>query len=304
MTRLMRGIFTALVTPFLDNGEVDFDSYRMLIDAQLAMGVHGLVPCGTTGEASTLSTEEHLEAVRVCVKQVAGRVPVIAGAGANDTRKAVALHQQVAKLGVDAALHVTPWYNKPSQAGLVAHFTAVADSAALPIMLYNVPGRTGVDLLPETVIALAKASRTFIGVKEATGSVQRAQDILNRLHRDAPDRINDFALLSGDDGNILSLLALGGHGVISVTSHLCGAELVRMVAAYDRGDISAAQALSRHTSPLATTLFFRSNPLAVKTAMVIRKQLPRATFRLPMHPLDAAEHAQLEHLLRTDGWLS
>jgi 4-hydroxy-tetrahydrodipicolinate synthase len=299
---MLRGIFTALVTPFSADGRIDFAAYRGLIDQQLAMGVTGLVPCGTTGEAATLSTDEHLEVVRVCVEQVNGRAKVIAGASANDTRAAVHLHQQVARLGVDAALHATPWYNKPTQAGLIAHYSAVASSHALPVVLYNVPGRTGVDMSTDTVVNLVKTNTNVVALKDATGSVARSQELLNRLHKDAPHR-TDFSLLSGDDGHILSLLALGGHGVISVTSHLCGAELVAMMKAFDDVDLHKAQALSRRTSPLSVSMFFRSNPLPVKTALAMRGQLPSAHFRLPLCTLDDGEVKQLRTLLTQDGWL-
>jgi 4-hydroxy-tetrahydrodipicolinate synthase len=292
------GVMTALVTPFHDDGSLDLDAYRALIHAQLHAGIHALVPCGTTGEASTLSLEEHLLVVTTCKETVNGRVPVIAGAGSNDTSKAIALHQRMHVLGVDAALHVTPWYNKPTQEGLYRHFRAIAESAPLPIVLYNVPGRTGVDLLPETVARLAKDCPSIVGLKEATGSVQRAQDLLNRLHAIR----SDFALLSGDDGNILSLLALGGHGVISVTSHVCAAELVEMVNAWRARDIEKAQALSRRTSPLSNILFFRANPIPVKTALALQGRM-KANFRLPMCPLDDAELTQLTGMLKAEGWL-
>ena len=295
------GVYTALVTPFLDDGRVDVDAYRALVQEQIAGGVSGLVPCGTTGEASTLSAEEHALVVKACVDAVAAsprKVPVVAGAGSNDTKKAVELHARVQSLGVDGALHVTPWYNKPTQEGLYRHFRAIAESSSLPVILYNVPGRTGVDMLPDTIGRLAKDCPTIVAVKEATGSIQRAQEVLNRLHGVR----SDFSVLSGDDGNILSLLALGGHGVISVTSHVCVAELSKMVAAWNERRIEEAQALSRRTSPLATILFFRSNPIPVKTALALQGRM-RANFRLPLCPLDDGETQQLKGMLQAEGWL-
>lgn len=310
-TKKLRGIWTALVTPFNEDGSVDVKAFEGLVNDQLDAGIHGLVPCGTTGETSTLSESEQDLVITTTLATVKGKVPVVAGAGANDTKKAIENHKRVARLSSDGAsgahkvsgaLHVTPWYNKPTQEGLYRHFRAVADSADLPIIIYNVPGRTGVDLLPETLVRLAKDDKKFVAVKEATGSVQRAQDILNRLHgvRD------DFAVLSGDDGNILSLLALGGDGVISVTSHLCAKELVQMVKAFDEGDLKTAQALSRKTSPLSVSMFWRANPIPVKTALAITgrgggKITPR--FRLPICPLDEAELATLKKMLTADGWL-
>lgn len=294
------GVYTALVTPFLEDGSLDLDAYRRLIRSQLDAGVSGLVPCGTTGEASTLSVEEHLQVVEACKREVAGRVPVVAGAGANDTKKAIEMHKRVHALGVDGALHVTPWYNKPTQEGLYRHFRAVAESAPLPVVLYNVPGRTGVDLLPDTIIRLARECPTIVAVKEATGSIQRAQEILNKLHGVR----EDFSVLSGDDGLILGLLAIGGHGVISVTSHVCCAELAQMVRAFHDGKLDQAQALSRRTSPLAQILFFRANPIPAKTALALQGRLGiRANFRLPMCPLDDGELNQLRKMLEAEAWL-
>ncbi len=292
------GVYTALVTPFHDDGAVDLNAYKALIEDQLAMGVSGLVPCGTTGEASTLSTDEHAQVVKTCVDSVNKRVPVIAGAGANDTKKAVETHKRIAELGVDGSLQVTPWYNKPTQEGLYRHFRAVAESNPLPIVLYNVPGRTGVDMLPETIVRLAKDCPSIVAVKEATGSIQRAQDILNKVER------TDFSVLSGDDGLILGLVAIGGHGVISVTSHVCGKELAQMVRAFHDGKIGEAQQLSKRTSPLANILFFRSNPIPVKTALALRKVGGiKANFRSPVCPLDDGELAQLKKMLEAEKWL-
>jgi 4-hydroxy-tetrahydrodipicolinate synthase len=299
---LLRGVITALVTPFHEDGSLDLPSYMALIDDQLAMGVRGLVPCGTTGEASTLSTEEHLHVVKTCVQHVNRRVPVVAGAGSNDTKKAIELHGAVSACGVDAVLHVTPWYNKPTQEGLYRHYRAVADSADSQVVLYNVPGRTGVDLLPDTIARLAKDDKKFIGVKDATGSIQRTQDILNALHAVHPPQ--PFSVLSGDDGNVLSLVALGGHGVISVTSHVCGKEMQQMIDAFHEGDVLRAQDLSRKTSPLSSLLFFRSNPLPVKTALAMRKVFLKAHFRLPMCALDDADARHLQGELKRLGWLA
>jgi 4-hydroxy-tetrahydrodipicolinate synthase len=265
-----RGIWTALVTPFTEGDAVDREALAALVKDQVDAGVHGLVPCGTTGETATQSEAEQDLVITTTLEVVGGRIPVVAGAGANDTRKAIENHRRVAALRagtqqISGALHVTPWYNKPTQEGLYRHFRAVADAADLPIILYNVPGRTGVDLLPETIVRLAKDEPKIVAVKEATGSVQRSQDLLNRLATTRPD----FSVLSGDDGHILSLLAIGGDGVISVTSHLCARELVQMVKAFDDGELADAQRLSRLTSPLSVTMFFRSNPIPVKTALAI-----------------------------------
>jgi 4-hydroxy-tetrahydrodipicolinate synthase len=293
------GVYTALVTPFHDDGSLDLESYRALVRNQLDAGVSGLVPCGTTGEASTLSVDEHVAVVKACKDEVKGKVPVVAGSGANDTKKAVEMHKRMHELGVDGALHVTPWYNKPTQEGLYRHFRAIAEAAPLPIVLYNVPGRTGVDMLPDTIARLAKDCPTIVAVKEATGSIQRAQEILNKVTRE------DFSILSGDDGLILGLLAIGGHGVISVTSHVCARELAQMVRAFHDGKIAEAQQLSKRTSPLANILFFRSNPIPVKTALALQGKTGnlKANFRLPLCPLDDGELAQLKKMLEGEKWL-
>lgn len=292
-----RGVFTALVTPFLDDGSIDLDAYRRLIEKQIESGVHGLVPCGTTGEAATLRHEEHLLVVRTCVEQVAGRVPVIAGASANDTAQAVALHRDVEKLGVDAALHATPWYNKPTQEGLYRHYRAIAQSSDLPIVLYNVPGRTGVDLLPATIERLAKEFPSIVAVKEATGSVARAEDILRNVLPARPD----FSVLSGEDSFILPLMAMGGHGVISVISHLCARDLVAMLAAFDGGEMAVAQSLAHRVAPLVPAMFFRSNPIPVKSALALRGDM-QEVFRLPLCPLDDAEREELLGRLDRAGY--
>jgi 4-hydroxy-tetrahydrodipicolinate synthase len=309
-TAKFRGIWTALVTPFTETDAFDREAFGALVRDQLDAGVQGLVPCGTTGETATLSEAEQDTVITTTLDIVAGRIPVVAGAGANDTKKAIDNHRRVAALRagkqgeykVSGALHVTPWYNKPTQEGLYRHFRAVADAADLPIIVYNVPGRTGVDLLPETIARLAKDEPKIVAVKEATGSVQRSQEVLNRLATVRPD----FSVLSGDDGHILSLLALGGDGVVSVTSHLCARELVQMVKAFDDGNMAEAQRLSRLTSPLSVSMFFRSNPIPVKTALALTGRgggRVAARFRLPLCPLSDDEIAQLKKMLVADGWL-
>ncbi|MCP4499141.1 MAG: 4-hydroxy-tetrahydrodipicolinate synthase [Deltaproteobacteria bacterium] len=295
---LFTGIMTALVTPFHKDGSVDFDSYKKLIDAQLEAGVDGLVPCGTTGEASTLSVAEQLEVIRTCVLHVDGRVPIIAGAGANDTKVAVERTRQVMECGVDAVLQVTPWYNKPTQEGLFQHFAAIAATGA-KVVLYNVPGRTSVDLLPETAERLADAFENIVAIKEATGSITRAQDLLCRL----ADKRPDFAVLSGEDTFILGLLAIGGHGVISVVSHLCAAELCEMRDAFFAHDLVKAQAISRKISLLQPTLFFRANPIPTKFALKERGVIAHDGVRLPLVPLPDEDESWLKADLIEKGWL-
>ena len=297
---LFTGILTALVTPFHQDGTVDYDSYRRLIEQQIADGIDGLVPCGTTGEAATLTEEERLRVIQTCVETVNGRVPVIAGAGHNDTQTAVRFQKQMKELGVDATLQVTPWYNKPCQDGLFHHFSEIIKGAPLPTVLYNVPGRCGVDLLAPTVERLAKQYPEIVAIKEATGSIARAQDILCRVHDTRPD----FSILSGDDGFILGLLAIGGHGVISVISHLCARELVAMKHAFHDKNHAEAQRLSRVVSPLTPALFFRPNPVPVKAALSRGQYIEglNETVRAPLVSLNESDHNQLQAALREAGY--
>ena len=273
---MFRGAFTALVTP-LRHDKVDEPALVDLVNTQLAAGIHGLVPCGTTGEASTLSTAEHLRVVELVISTVAGRVPVLAGAASNDTREAAMLARACKQLGAAGTLQVTPYYNKPTQPGLIAHFTAIAEQSDLPVVVYNVPGRTGVDLLPETVATLARHPK-IVGIKEATGDMARIARI-----RELVD--DSFDLLSGDDFTILPFMALGGHGVISVTSNVAPSWISRLCAAAIRGAWDDARALHYKQLPLARALFNQPNPIPVKSALAL---LGRCSpeMRLPLVAID------------------
>lgn len=287
---MFRGAYTALITP-LRHDRVDEVALVDLVEAQIAAGIHGLVPCGTTGEASTLSTAEHLRVVELVVHSARGRVPVLAGAGANDTRKAVELARACKQLGAAGTLQVTPYYTRPTQAGLVAHFTAVADQSELPVVVYNVPGRTGCDLLPETVAELARHPR-IVGIKEATGDLNRAA----RLRELLPEHPG-FALLSGDDFTVFPFLALGGHGVISVTSNVAPAWVADLCNAAAAGHWDRARAVHDRHYPLARALFTQPNPIPVKAAMAL---LGRCSpeMRLPLVPI-APESREGKHLADT-----
>jgi 4-hydroxy-tetrahydrodipicolinate synthase len=221
--------------------------------------------------------------VRFVVEQVRGRVPVVAGAGSNDTHKAIALQKMVKEAGADGALQVTTYYNKPNQRGLLAHFRAIVEACPFPTLLYNVPGRTGCDLLPKTIGELAK-NPSIVGVKEATGSVARAQEVLNAVPR-------DFAVLSGEDAFILPLLAMGGHGVISVMSHVRPAQVASLVDAHHQGDMARARDFARELTPFSKLMFVDTNPIPVKTACAAMG-LCREEFRLPLVPMDSAERAR------------
>jgi 4-hydroxy-tetrahydrodipicolinate synthase len=293
----LRGVYTALVTPFDAAGCLDEAALRRLVRFQIAGGVAGLVPCGTTGEGSTLSLEEYDRVVGLVVEEArkAGRpVAVIAGAGSNDTRKAAALARCAQSAGADAVLAVTPYYNKPTQPGLVAHFSAIADAAELPVVLYNVPSRTGVNLLPETVLALAADPR-FIGVKEASGNLDQAAEILRT-------RPAGFAVLSGEDSLTAPMIAIGAEGVIAVVSNEAPALLVELVNAALAGDRARAAALHARLLPLMRGNFRESNPIPVKWALA-RLGLIENVLRLPLMPLSESHFAVLENALHSAGLL-
>ena len=294
---MFRGAITALVTP-LRHDRVDEDALVRLVEQQIAAGIDGLVPCGTTGEASTLSTAEHLRVVELTLQAARGRVPVLAGAASNDTRKAIELARACKQLGAAGTLQVTPYYTRPTQAGLVAHFTAIADQSDLPVVVYNVPGRTGVDLLPDTVAELARHPK-IVGIKEATGDLNRAAR-LRELLRDRPH----FALLSGDDFTVFPFLALGGHGVISVTSNVAPAWVAGLVDAAFGGRWDEARALHDRHYPLARALFGQPNPIPVKAAMALLGRMS-GEMRLPLVAIDpnSREGLNLADTLQTLGLL-
>ncbi|PRQ00540.1 4-hydroxy-tetrahydrodipicolinate synthase [Enhygromyxa salina] len=272
-----RGVFTALVTPMTADGRVDDPALARLVEAQIEAGIHGLVPCGTTGEAATLSHAEHIHVVEVVTRTAAGRVPVLAGAGSNATREAIELARACKELGVSATLQVVPYYNKPPQDGLIRHFEAIADAVALPVVLYNVPGRTVTNMLPTTVAHLAK-HENIVGIKDATGDLHVTAQLRELC---GPD----FSLMSGDDFTLLPFLATGGDGVISVVSNPAPALLVSLYDAFCAGKLDDARALHFRQLRLTRLLFSDPNPIAVKAAMHMLGQLGVAV-RLPLRPLD------------------
>ncbi len=288
----IKGALTALVTPFKDGG-IDEEAYRAFIEWQIESGIDGVVPCGTTGESATLSHDEHKEVVRICVDQVRKRVPVVAGSGSNNTREAIELTKFAKSAGADAALMITPYYNKPTQDGMVAHFKAIADEVSLPMVVYNVPGRTGTNLLPATLGRMAREIPTVIGVKEATGDMKQASLIVEACGE-------DFTLLSGDDFTILPFLSLGGKGVISVISNIQPAKTSRMCQACRENDWKTARALHYELAPLNRAMFLESNPIPVKTSLSLMARM-QATLRLPMTPLSADHQQALEAVLKEHG---
>ncbi|PKN56816.1 MAG: 4-hydroxy-tetrahydrodipicolinate synthase [Deltaproteobacteria bacterium HGW-Deltaproteobacteria-14] len=280
LPRPLTGTLTALYTPFLADGTLDLDAWRALCE-RLASAGSGLVPCGTTGETPALTDGEYQTLVRVAVEVAAGRVPVIAGTGSSSTERTIATTRAAAEVGADAALVVTPPYNKPPQRSLLAHFRAVADQGGLPIVLYNVPSRTGCNMLPETTLELARDPR-FVAVKEAAGSVAQIEQLIYG----APD---GFTVLSGDDALTFPLVALGGHGVISVAANVAPEPMVALVAALLAGDLGRARTLQRALTPLFGALFATTNPIPLKHAAALLGHA-RATMRLPL-TADAVDDA-------------
>jgi 4-hydroxy-tetrahydrodipicolinate synthase len=289
---VFRGAYTALVTPF-KNGAVDEEAYRAFIEWQIEQGIDGLVPCGTTGEAATLSHAEQGQVIRICVDQVKGRVPVIAGAGSNNTSEAIELTLLAKKAGADAALIITPYYNKPTPDGLVAHFKSIAAEASLPCILYNVPGRTGQNVLPKTIARIAKEVPEVVGCKEATGDIRQGTDLVEFAGR-------DFSVLSGDDFTALPLLSVGGVGVISVTSNIMPAKMAGMIQAFFKRDIAKAQAMNLELMPVHRAMFLETNPIPVKTALALMGKMG-PDFRLPLTPMEPAHLAKLKETLHAAG---
>ena len=289
--RPFKGVLPALVTPFRD-GRLDLSTFAALVERQIAAGVDGLVPVGTTGEASTLSHDEYQQVIGTCVETAAGRVPVLAGCGGNDTARVIELVKDAHSLGADGALIVTPWYNRPSQEGLFRHYQAVALSALIPIVLYNVPGRTGVDLSNETVIRLAAVSR-IVGIKDATGDLARAS--LMRIAAPAP-----FTLLSGDDPTFLGYMAHGGQGVISVTANVAPEAMVALYRAAASGDFRSALQWQDRLISLHKALFLDASPAPTKSALA-RLGLCTDEVRLPLTTCSPAVRPALHEAMRLAG---
>lgn len=296
MTRSrLTGVGTALITPFQHGGAVDETALRALVDWQIAEGIHFLVPCGSTGEAATLSAEEHRRVVEIVVEQVNGRVPVVAGAGSNDTRKAIALSREMQAAGATHLLHVSPMYSKPPQRGIEAHFRAIAEAVDLPIVLYNVPGRTASNVEAKTTLALANVPN-IVAMKEASGNLAQITDILTA-------RPHDFAVLSGDDELTLGIMLGGGDGVISVVSNAAPRMLVELVEAAARGDFATARERQAQLLPLMRAAFVESNPIPIKAGMAMMQRCENV-LRLPLVPLADAHQGTLRTALQHAGALT
>jgi len=281
---MFHGTFTALVTPFR-NGEIDFAAFEKLIDGQISAGISGIVAVGTTGESPTLTHNEKEQVIERAIKSGKGRSKVLAGTGTNSTRDSVDATKFAEKTGADGALVVAPYYNKPSQEGLFRHFKEIAESTALPLMLYNIPGRCGVDIAADTVLRVAEACPNIVCIKEASGSVERVGELRRRL----PDK---FTILSGDDSLTLPFMSVGAAGVVSVASNLFPAELCSLVRACEKGDYSSARSQHRKLLPLFKDLFIEPNPVPAKTALAWRGAMS-SEVRLPLCEMSEANQARL-----------
>jgi 4-hydroxy-tetrahydrodipicolinate synthase len=294
MKKSFEGSIVAMVTPFRD-GKVDEPKIRELVEFHVKNGTDAIVPCGTTGESPTLSHAEHKRVVEVTIETAAGRVPVIAGTGSNSTAEAIDMTQHAKKAGADGVLMVCPYYNKPTQAGLIAHYKAVAAAADIPIILYNIPGRTGVNMLTETVATLAEL-QNIVGMKEASGSLEQMTEVISVCG----DRLT---VVSGDDALTLPLMAVGGKGVISVVANIVPKETAEMTRAALNGDWKRAKEIHLRLFPLVKAMFYETNPIPVKTAMQMLGRL-NGELRLPLCPMSQANRDKLQKALRAYGLLS
>lgn len=291
---MFKGSITAIVTPFR-NGKVDEKKLRELIDFQVKNGTSGIVPCGTTGESATLTFQEHERVIEITIEQVNKRIPVIAGTGSNSTEEAIMLTKQAANSGADASLQVSPYYNRPTQRGLYQHFKAVADSVKIPIILYNIAGRTGVNIEPETIAKLAVDCKNIVAVKEASGNLEQMSRIKALCGA-------GFDLVSGDDGLTLPVLSIGGVGIISVVSNIVPRDVSDMVSAHELGDIKKAQSLHYKLLPLIKAMFIETNPIPVKTALGLMGMC-EPDLRLPMCALAPENLEKVKKALKDYGLL-
>ena len=293
---IFTGAGVAIVTPFKDNGEVDYESFAKNIEFQIEKGSDAIIVCGTTGEASTLSHEEHLDVIRYCVKCVNGRIPVVAGTGSNCTETAIYLSQEAEKAGADGLLVVTPYYNKATQKGLFEHFKMVADAVKIPVILYNIPGRTGgVNILPETVVRLCTEVENIVGVKDATGNISQVAKLMSI----ADGKVD---LYSGNDDQIVPLLSLGGKGVISVLSNVAPTETHDICAKFFAGDVEGSRKLQLSAIELIDALFCEVNPIPVKKALHLMGMMG-GTLRRPLTVMEDANAAKLEKAMKEFGIL-
>ncbi|MEW5889383.1 MAG: 4-hydroxy-tetrahydrodipicolinate synthase [Pseudomonadota bacterium] len=289
---MIKGSIVAIVTPMRDDGALDFERFKNLIDFHVREGTDGIVVVGTSGESPTVDFDEHCELIKMAVNHSAGRIPIIAGTGANSTSEAIELTAFAKKAGADASLSVVPYYNKPTQEGLYRHFRAIAEAVDIPIILYNVPGRTVADMANDTVLRLAQIPN-IVGIKDATGNMERGSDLIRRAPR-------EFAIYSGDDATALALMLLGGHGDISVTANVAPRLMHEMCAAALAGDIPRARELNNRLLGLHRNLFLEANPIPVKWA-VQQLGLIEGGIRLPLTPLSTEYHEPVRQAMRQAG---
>ncbi|MGA7984039.1 MAG: 4-hydroxy-tetrahydrodipicolinate synthase [Burkholderiales bacterium] len=289
---MITGSLVAIVTPMLEDGSLDLESFRKLIDWHVAEGTDGIVVVGTTGESPTVDFDEHKQLIRIAVEHAKGRIPIVAGTGGNSTAEAIELTESARHAGATACLSVVPYYNKPTQDGLYRHFRAVAEKVGLPMILYNVPGRTVADLQNDTVLRLAQVP-SIIGIKDATANIERGTDLIKRAPR-------DFALYSGEDSTALALILMGGHGVISVTANVAPKLMHQMCAAALVGDVKRAREINLRLLPLHQRLFLEANPIPVKWALA-EMGMMAAGLRLPMTPLSDKFHQAVREALHEAG---
>lgn len=292
---IFKGAGVAIVTPMKENGEVNYEKFAEMIEYQIANGTDAIIVCGTTGESSTLTHEEHLDVIKYCTEKVAGRIPVVAGTGSNCTETAVYLSKEAEKYGVDGLLLVSPYYNKATQNGLYTHFKTIAESVKLPIILYNVPSRTGCNILPDTVIRLCHDVENIVGVKEASGN-------LSQIARLAAKAKGTVDIYSGNDDQIVPILSLGGKGVISVLSNVAPKETHEICAKYFEGDVEGSRDLQLRAMDLCDALFCEVNPIPVKKALNLMG-MEAGSLRLPLTKMEEANAAKLEKAMREFGIL-
>ena len=291
---MFKGAIVAIITPFKD-GRIDEEALRKLIEFQIENGTSGIVPCGTTGESATLSHEEHDRVIEITIDAANKRIPVIAGTGSNSTAEALRLTKHAYEAGADGALIVCPYYNKPTQEGLYQHYKTIAEEVPIPIVVYNIPGRTGINLNPDTLAKLAKISN-IVGVKEAGGSIKQMSDIIGLCDP-------DFDVLSGDDAFTLPMLALGGKGIVSVISNVAPADMAAMIKAFEAGDLEKAKKLHYKMIPLIDALFIETNPVPVKAALSMMGMI-EYELRLPLCKLSQGSYDKLKKVMTDYGLIS
>ena len=287
---MFKGAITAIVTPFTMNGELDEESLRKLVEFQIKNKIDGIVPCGTTGESPTLNYEEHDKVIEIVIDAAKGRVPIIAGTGSNSAEEAIEITKHAADAGADASMQVCPYYNKPTQEGLFRHFSAIAKAVDIPMVIYNIQGRTAVNLETSTLARLAKEHSNIVGVKEGSGNLAQMMDVINQLPK-------NFAVLSGDDNFTLPLMALGGKGVISVASNIIPREMHDLCEYASKGNFEKARQMHYRLLPLFKGIFIETNPIPIKAALAM-KGMVKESYRLPMCGMQPGSREQLRRILK------